>query len=250
MSTGLIEVKGLAVNYAAKGDPIAALRGFDLNLAAGDTLALVGPTGCGKSTLLLSLAGLLTPASGQIRFAGDLLHRPHRRIALVLQEYGLFPWKTVRENAELGLKIRREFIDRKRTDVLMEELGLSHRQDFYPPQLSGGQKQRVALARALLCEPELLLLDEPFAAVDTLTRERLEDLLVSSWRIRKFAMIVVTHNIQEAVRLGRQIAVMRGAPGHLSHLLPNPDALSVRQRETDTFVQMGRRVRTALEDRS
>ena len=184
------------------------MQGVDFSLNEGETAALVGPSGCGKSTLLLMLAGLEQPSSGAIKFKGQPMSRPHREIALVLQDYGLFPWKTVHENVVLGLKIRKEPIDASAVEELLSELDIIKKTDVYPQQLSGGQKQRVALARAQILRPSLLLLDEPFAAVDTLTRERLQDLVAASWRRRRFGLFVVTHNIQEAVRLGSRILIM------------------------------------------
>ena len=210
-------------------------------------MALVGPSGCGKSTLLLMLAGLVPPTSGEIRFKGRLLMKPHREIALVLQDYGLFPWKTVRENVLLGLRIRNEPADMSKVGDLLNELDISDKTDHFPQQLSGGQKQRVALARALVLNPSLLLLDEPFAALDTLTRERLQDLVSSAWRRRRFGMTLVTHNIQEAVLLGRRIAVMAHRPGRIVALLDNPGACEQDYRGTEEFYRTAGKLRAALE---
>ncbi len=243
----LISSRGVTKIYRAEHGPITALGATDISLGAGRTLALVGPSGCGKSTLLLLLAGLEKPSSGAVQFNGRPLARPHREIALVLQEYGLFPWKTVRRNVELGLRIRGEAIDQGMVEDLLAELDIEDKLDLYPQQLSGGQKQRVALARALILNPSLLLLDEPFAALDTLIRERLQDLVAAVWRRRGFAAVLVTHNIQEAVRLGQTILVMSGAPGTIVSEIENPRACSRDYRGSDEFYRVARLLRRGLE---
>jgi len=243
----LISGRNLAKTYAAESGAIQALVSTDVSLGSGETLAIVGPSGCGKSTLLLLMAGLEKPSLGAISFMQEPLLRPHRDIALVLQDYGLFPWKTVRRNVELGLRIRGESIVASRTEDLLAELDIADKLDAYPQQLSGGQKQRVALARALILNPALLLLDEPFAAVDTLTRERLQDLVAETWRRRRFGMALVTHNIQEAVQLGRRILVMGGTPGTVFATMENPNAGSDDYRGSDEFYKVCREVRNSLE---
>jgi len=243
----LIRADNLAKIYEVNGSRVPAVRPTDLRLAPGRSLALVGPSGCGKSTLLLLLAGLERPSSGAVLFKGRPLNGAHREIALVLQDYGLFPWKTVSTNVELGLKIRGESVDRAAVDALLSELDIVEKRNSYPQQLSGGQKQRVALARALVLKPSLLLLDEPFAALDTLTRERLQDLVASLWRRRRFGMAVVTHNIQEAVRLGHQVLIMGGRPGGVLEVVDNPRACSDGYRGSDQFHAVAGRVRKELE---
>ncbi len=234
--------------FASAGGPVPAVGPVDLEMGPGDTVALVGPSGCGKTTLLLMMAGLEFPSKGTLRFRGSSLTRPHRRTALVLQDYGLFPWKTVRRNITLGLKIRKEPVDPAGLASLLRELDIADKAEFYPRQLSGGQRQRVALARALILKPALLLLDEPFAALDALTRERLQDMVAAAQQSRKFAMALVTHNIQEAVLLGGRIMVMSPGPGRIVSVVDNPDACRPRYRGTDEFYRVSRAVRRALED--
>lgn len=243
----LIRCIAVTKTYRADNGPIPALSATDVRVSPGETVAVVGPSGCGKSTLLLMMAGLERPTSGRVEFKGEHLSRPHRAISLVLQDYGLFPWKTVKDNVELGLRIRREPVNRERVDELLTELDIGDKGDVYPQQLSGGQKQRVALARALILDPSLLLLDEPFAALDTLTRERLQDLVADSWGRRKFGMVVVTHNIQEAVRLGQRILIMGGAPGEVLAVVENPSACSPDYRGAQEFYEIYGRVRGLLE---
>jgi NitT/TauT family transport system ATP-binding protein len=234
--------------YGNGNGPIRALRETTLTVRSGESLALVGPSGCGKSTLLLLMAGLEKPTTGRVEFKGRPLSRSHREIALMLQEYGLFPWKTVTKNVELGLRIRGERVDRARVEALLKELDVADKADVYPQQLSGGQKQRVALARALVLNPSLLLLDEPFAALDTLTRERLQDLVAALWMRRRFGLVLVTHNIQEAVRLGRRVAVMGGSPGMILTEIDNPLACGPDYRGSDEFYRNCSVVRQHLEE--
>lgn len=243
----LIACHHLSKTYATDAGPVAALAETELRLGLSDTLALVGPSGCGKSTLLLLMAGLEKPTTGTVSFKGEPLMRPHREIALVLQDYGLFPWKTVRRNVELGIRIRGERPDKAKLEEFLEELDLVDKMEVYQQQLSGGQKQRVALARALILEPSLLLLDEPFAALDTLTRERLQDLVAAAWRTRGFGLTLVTHNIEEAVRLGRNILVMGKTPGTVLARVSNPSACSPDFWKSEEFYELVRIVRNELE---
>jgi len=243
----LLQVRQVTKVYGLENGSVPALGSCDLDLGSGSTLALLGPSGCGKTTLLLLLAGLESPTTGSILFKGEQLRRPHREIALVLQDYGLFPWKTVGDNVQLGLEIRREHVDRGRIRDLLSELDIADKQDVYPQQLSGGQKQRVALARALILNPSLLLLDEPFAALDTITRERLQDLVALAWHRRRFGMVLVTHNIQEAVRLGQRILIMGGNPGVIVACVENPQGCALDCRGSNEFYEICRVVRGELE---
>ncbi len=246
-SPDILRVQNLGKRFSASNGNVYALRGVNFTLSSTETLAVLGPTGCGKSTLLFLLAGLIQPTEGVAYFKDHPVVKAHREIALVLQNYGLFPWKTVRKNVELGLKIRKETIDTERVDSLLHELGIGDKQKQYPHQLSGGQQQRVALARALILQPSLLLMDEPFAALDTLTRERLQDVCADLWRSHQFGMILVTHNIQEAVRLGKRIAIMAANPGQIVTIVNNPEAMTENHRGSDRFYDRAREIRNLLE---
>jgi NitT/TauT family transport system ATP-binding protein len=247
VATELIRLENASLSYEDHGATVDALSRISLSVSEGESVALLGPTGCGKSSLLFLAAGLLFPNTGDVFYRDAELTHPHREIGLVLQDYGLFPWKTVRANVELGLKIRGEAIDSGTLNTLMTELGIQDQGRKYPHQLSGGQKQRVALARALILNPHLLLLDEPFAALDTLTRERLQDLTAELWKSRQFSSILVTHNVQEAVRLGQRILIMDGPPGKIVGEIENSSAMQDGQRGSDEFYAVAREVRSCLE---
>jgi NitT/TauT family transport system ATP-binding protein len=246
ISPEMIRLEKVSKIYTLKKKNVEALGSIDLTLSNGDTLALVGPSGCGKSTMLLLLSGLEKTSGGKVLFMGQPLNGNRREISLMLQDYGLFPWKTVRQNIELGLRIRKETNNSDKVQRVLYELDITEKVDMYPQQLSGGQKQRVALARAMVLNPSLLLLDEPFAALDTLTRERLQDLLAGVWRKNKFCMIIATHNIQEAVRLGKKIAIMGGKPGRILKVIDNPSACEPNNRGSDEFFANTRLVREEL----
>jgi NitT/TauT family transport system ATP-binding protein len=242
-----LRCENLKKTYFTESGPVAALTGVSLSLKEQETISIVGPSGCGKSTLLFIMAGLEKPTGGNIIFRGIPLERAHKEIALVLQDYGLFPWKTVQKNIELGIRIRRDPVDRQMIADLLGELGISEKTELYPQQLSGGQRQRVALARALVLNPSLLLLDEPFASVDAMTRERLQDIVGATWRSRRFGMVVVTHNIQEAVGLGKKVLVMGGNPGSILMCVENPRACEEGYCVSDEFYDTCRMVRNELE---
>lgn len=203
-----LRVKGLAKTFVSEKGPKSVLRDVSFDLDFRDSVAIVGPSGCGKTTLILALAGLIGTTDGTILYQGRPVNKPDRDIALVLQEYGLFPWKTVKANIMLGAKIQKIDVSAKRFDILKKELDIEGLDHLYPAQLSGGQRQRVALARALLTNPRLLLLDEPFAAIDTVTRERLQNQLLEAFKQWEFSYIIVTHSIEEAVFLGKRIIVL------------------------------------------
>ena len=246
-SPDLIEAREVSKIYRSEDSAVEALASIDLSVRQDESIVLVGPSGCGKTTLLLMLAGLESATRGRVFFSGRELDGRRREIGLVLQDYGLFPWKTVRRNIELGLVIRREPIDSDKVDAMLEELDIADKADLFPQQLSGGQKQRVAIGRALILNPQLLLLDEPFAALDTLTRERLQDLVLDVCRSRGLGMVMVSHNIPEAVRLGEKIVVMTGQPGRITRIIENPMARNTDYRASDQFYNMTRILRRELE---
>jgi NitT/TauT family transport system ATP-binding protein len=214
-----IRIEGVSKRYA--GGRVLALDGVRLEVAKGEFLALLGPSGCGKSTLLHAVGGLV-PVEGTIAVGGAPVSGPGLDRAIVFQDYALFPWRTVVENVAFGLEVRgvpaRERVRRARANLAL--VGLEEFADRYPTQLSGGMKQRVAIARALACEPEVLLLDEPFAALDAQTRELLQAELLSIWQRTGKTIVFVTHAIEEAVFLAQRVAVFTARPGRIKEVVP------------------------------
>ncbi|MGE5553374.1 MAG: ABC transporter ATP-binding protein [Betaproteobacteria bacterium] len=246
----MLEVRNVEFTYRTGGRQVPALTGIDFTLAPGELWAVIGPSGCGKSTLLYLLAGLLRPTKGEVFFRGGPPLAHQREIALILQGYGLFPWKTVRDNVALGLQIRRvpPVEIRRRTDEILAAVGLGEYGDFFPEELSGGQKQRVAIARSFVLEPALLLMDEPFSALDALARERLQNLLLGLCLSREMGTILVTHNIEEAVFLGRRILVMSRRPGRVVAVVDNPDVGKEGYRSSPAFLARATRLREFFRD--
>jgi NitT/TauT family transport system ATP-binding protein len=245
----MLTLHNVSLTYKTDQASVPALRGIDLTLQKGISYAVIGPSGCGKTSLLLLMAGLLKPTRGEIDFLGKRLTRPHQKTALILQEYGLFPWKTVWENAALGMKIKgagREAI-RSSLQPILSELELDGLNNRYTSQISGGQKQRVALARALVLNPELLLMDEPLSALDALTRENLQKLILKIRLQHRITTVLVTHSIEEAVFLGQKILVLSKSPGQIQAVVDNPFTGTEDFRNDLNFHQKGMEVRAILE---
>jgi len=208
---------------------------FDWQVARGETWAILGPSGCGKTTLLYLLAGLRAPTSGEIKIDGEPLLRPRPRTGLILQDYGLLPWATVRQNAELGLRVRdfygqdgkhtpKDFQPKNDVEHWLDRLGLNEIVDKFPAQISGGQRQRTAIARTLAISPDLLLMDEPFSSLDAITRADLQNLTLSLCEEQKLTLVIVTHAIEEATALGRKILLLDAAPNLNARTFENPQA--------------------------
>jgi NitT/TauT family transport system ATP-binding protein len=208
------------------GGVVTALEDVDLMVQSGEILVLVGPSGCGKSTLLDLIAGLAVPSSGEILLDGRKITGPGPDRSLVFQQYALFPWRTALGNVEFALEAagvpRSERPRRARHFLAL--VGLSGAEERYPHQLSGGMKQRVAIARSLSGEPDVLLMDEPFAAVDAQTREMLQDELLRIWAATRKTILFITHSIDEALYLGHRVAVMAARPGRVIDMLDVPFA--------------------------
>lgn len=212
----LLGVSGLQKVYEGSGRRVEAVRDLTFTVEAGELVCLVGPSGCGKTTLLKCMGGLLTPTAGEVHLAGRKVSGPPPGMAFVFQEYGrsLFPWMRVADNVELPLK-QKDLSKARRRELVadaLESVDLAEAAGAYPWQLSGGMQQRVAIARALAYEPEVLLMDEPFAAVDAQTRADLEDLVRRLWRERGITILFVTHDIDEAVYLGERVIVLSASP--------------------------------------
>lgn len=212
----MLEIRGIAKTYQSNARSIEAIRDLSLSVSDGEFLCVVGPSGCGKTTLLRVIGGLLQPTAGQILVDGEAVSGPPPGMAIVFQEYGrsLFPWMSVSENVELPLK-QKGLGRKERADLVtssLDAVGLGKFSDAYPWQLSGGMQQRVAIARALAYQPAVLLMDEPFAAVDAQTKGELEDLVRQLWSRLNVTVLFVTHDIDEAVYLAQRVVVLTRAP--------------------------------------
>jgi NitT/TauT family transport system ATP-binding protein len=212
----MLSVRGLKKVYQTDGGDIEAVRNLTFDLRAGELACLVGPSGSGKTTLLKCISGLMAPTEGEVLLDGKRVSGPPKKMAVVFQEYGrsLFPWMRVRENVELPLKnqgVAKAERDRL-VDEALEAVGLAHVPRSYPWQLSGGMQQRVAIARAIAYQPEVLLMDEPFAAVDAQTRADLEDLIRTIWKKFGVTVLFVTHDIDESVYLGERVIILSSSP--------------------------------------
>jgi NitT/TauT family transport system ATP-binding protein len=215
-TTPLLSVQGLKKTYQSATGPVEAIGSITFDVNPGEMVCIVGPSGCGKTTLLKCLSGLLEPTAGRVTLDGNDITQPPTTMAVVFQEYSqsLYPWLTVRDNVALPLRARG--VPRsERQEVVeqaLEEVGLAHALPKYPWQLSGGMQQRVAIARAVAYQPEVLVMDEPFAAVDAQTRADLEDLVRRVWKDLGVTVLFVTHDIDESVYLGERVLVLSSSP--------------------------------------
>jgi sulfonate transport system ATP-binding protein len=227
---------------------VRAIDGITLSVALGEIVAIVGSSGCGKSTLLRAISGLDTPSQGRITLDGEIITAPHEKIGIIFQEPRLLPWLTVAENVGFGLEDRPRGERDARVVMGLRRVGLTDKADNWPRELSGGQAQRVAIARALVPRPEVLLLDEPFSALDAFTRADLQDHLLGLWADLKPTLVLVTHDVDEAVVLADRIIVMSPRPGRLFEEI-RADLPRPRDRQSAAFDFVKRRVLAAL-DRS
>ncbi len=212
-----VTCRGLSCTFDTGGAPVAALAPVDVTFRAGCTTAIVGPSGCGKSTLLRLIAGLETATTGTIRIGDETPHQVQRRggLAMAFQDASLLPWRSLRGNVALALTLARRPADHAQVARLIAMVGLQGFEDRRPAELSGGMRQRAAIARCLVAEPELLLLDEPFGAVDELTRRRLNHDLPALWQSRGTTALLVTHSVTEAVLIADRIIVLSPRPGRI-----------------------------------
>jgi sulfonate transport system ATP-binding protein len=227
---------------------VHALDGIALEVAPGEIVAIVGGSGCGKSTLLRLVSGLDEPSQGRIQLDGTAITAPHEKIGIVFQEPRLLPWLSVAGNVGFGLAGRPPQERRERVSAALRRVGLAEKATVWPRELSGGQAQRTALARALIMRPQVLLLDEPFSALDAFTRADLQDHLLDLWADFKPTLVMVTHDVEEAIVLADRIMVMRAHPGRLFEEIAS-DLPRPRDRQSAAFDFIKRRVLAAL-DRS
>lgn len=238
-----IFVKDLTCTYADN----VILNAISFAVPRGSTCVIIGPSGCGKTTLLHTLAGFVKPISGELRVGDKPVIGFPKNTGIVLQDYALLPWSTVYENVALGLKMRHQTSSaiQQQTEKILNELDIAAIADHYPAQISGGQKQRVAIARSLNLNPEILLLDEATSAVDAITKEQLQALLLSIHQSKKTTLVQVTHSIEEAVFLGEKIIIMK--QGEIHKTLQNPVFGVKDSRKNPAFYKMCLTVRESLE---
>ncbi len=245
-----VEFSGASVTYDDGAEHVTACEDVSFAVEAGQAVALIGPSGCGKSTTLRMAAGLLSPSRGEVRVNGEEVGRPRQATAFIPQDLGLFPWKTVLQNAALGLSIRKvpKPEARERARAALAQVDLAGFEDAFPKELSGGMRQRLALARALAMDADLLLMDEPLSAIDALLRESLQETLLELWQKRGHTQMLVTHSIEEAVYLGQRIVVFSARPGRVIADIANPGMGADGWRDSAAFAQMCLEVRRALAD--
>ena len=248
-----IELQQVTVTFVQPdGGEFRAVDGFDLQVRKGEFVTIVGPSGCGKSTLLSVVDGLIRPHSGQVFINGALVTGPGPERALVFQEFALLPWRTVVGNVMLGLELQRKYPTSQMKEMVHHYIQMVELQGFenhYPHQLSGGMRQRVGLARALAVNPEILLMDEPFAALDAQTREIMSLELLRIWEQDRKTVLFVTHGIDEAVYLADRVVVMSGRPGRVREIIPvdlaRPRSLAIK--DNPDFVHLRRHIWDLLE---
>jgi NitT/TauT family transport system ATP-binding protein len=251
---GLIRIDDVGIVFDARDAPVEAVRSVSARVDPGEFVSLIGPSGCGKSTLLNLVAGFMTPTTGRVSVDGDVVRGPSAQRGVVFQQYSLFPWLTVRRNVEFGLRMRgsprasREAAAR----TLLGLAGLLAFENHYPDQLSGGMKQRVGIVRALATSPQVLLMDEPFGALDSQTRVVMQEILTNIWQRFRLSVLFVTHDIEESVFLSDRIYVMTARPGRikaeLTVALPRPR--TPEMTTSSEFVTLVRRLKSLIREES
>ncbi|MEH2470638.1 NitT/TauT family transport system ATP-binding protein [Nitrobacteraceae bacterium AZCC 2161] len=245
----MVIIDALSKRYSSQGADVPALVDINLEIQEGEFICLLGPSGCGKSTLLKIIAGLIPSSAGKITINGKPIDGPGPERAVVFQDYALFPWMSVRDNIEFGLEARKLAPPARKeiSDKLLSVVGLTDFANRYPHHLSGGMKQRVSIARALAVNPSLLLMDEPFGALDAQTRQTLQDELLRIWREYRKTVIFVTHSIEEAIYLSDRIVVMTARPGRIKEVITVNEARP-RDMTGNEMNQRQREVRAVLNE--
>ncbi|MBV9578429.1 MAG: ABC transporter ATP-binding protein [Chloroflexi bacterium] len=247
-----LEMSGISMIYTQRGRRFAALRDVSLRIEKGEFISLVGASGCGKTTLLRIADGLVRPTHGQVRVDGQPVDKPGPDRGFVFQQDALFPWRTVLDNILFGLEVqgKRKRESRQRADELVRLVGLAGFEQHFPHELSGGMRQRANLARALTIDPDILLMDEPFAALDAQTRELMQAELLRVWRSNRKTVMFVTHQIDEAVYLSDRVVVMTSRPGQIKAVLevdiPRPRDLAVKR--TARFLELADAIWKMIEE--
>lgn len=221
---GHVQIKDVCVRFGSKGSMIEAASAISLEVKPGEFVSIIGPSGCGKSTLLNIVAGFLKPSEGQALLDGKPIDGPGADRGVVFQQYSLFPWMTVRKNVEFGLKMQGVGQNQRETAArtLLGMAGLLSFENHYPDQLSGGMKQRVGIVRALATSPQVMLMDEPFGALDSQTRTVMQEILTNMWQQMQLSVLFITHDIEEAIFLSEKVYVMTARPGRIKAEIPIP----------------------------
>ncbi|BBU31136.1 sulfonate ABC transporter ATP-binding lipoprotein [Burkholderia sp. THE68] len=248
-----VSCRDINVRFFTDRRSVTAIEGLSLDIATGEFLTLLGPSGCGKSTFLRVVADLVKPSRGSISVLGAAPQaaRERRDIGFVFQDAALLPWRTALQNVELPLQVAngRSRAGRATPRELLELVGLKGREDAFPHEMSGGMRQRVAIARALVCDPKVLLMDEPFGALDEITRDRLNEELRRVWKELGLTTLFVTHSIYEAAFLGQRVLMLAANPGRVKEIVPVdlPEDRTLDIRETREFVELTAHLRRVLE---
>jgi NitT/TauT family transport system ATP-binding protein len=248
-----LEVQDVYKTYPTQNGLLTVLQNINLQIYPNEFVCLVGSSGSGKSTLLKIMAGLLAPSAGRVLVDGnDVTGRPGCDRGMVFQGYTLYPWLTVAQNVAFGLQIRKipSSEQRERVSYFLDVVGLSRFANAYPKQLSGGMKQRVAIARALANEPALLLMDEPFGALDAQTKEQMQQFLLELWERTHVTVLTITHDIEEAIYLGQRVYVMGSHPGRITREIPIllPERNNLEVKLSSEFIEIKRQIVRALHD--
>ncbi len=244
----MIAIKNLSVKYQGQKTDTLALNKLTINIETGQIYTFIGPSGCGKSTFLYVLSGILQKYEGTVTIDGQAIDPVVQRIGLILQNYGLLPWKNVYQNCMLGKKIKDN--QHKLDDYskyILQQLGIENLLNRYPKELSGGQQQRVAIARAFILRPDLLLMDEPFSALDAITREEMQELFLNIWKQNTVTTIFITHSVDEALYLGSKVVVFSPSPGRILEILDNPCFQMDNLRSRDEYYYMSVKLRDVLD---
>ncbi len=251
-SAAKMEVQGVYKSFPQKHKSVNALQNIDLFLNTGEFVCIVGSSGCGKSTLLNIVAGLIQPTSGQVLVEGHPVLGPGADRGMVFQGYTLYPWLSVADNIAFGLKLshKPKAKIKEQVSFYLEVVGLTKFANAYPKQLSGGMKQRVAIARALANEPAVLLMDEPFGALDAQTKEQMQEFIREVWEKTHTTVLMITHDLEEAVFLSERIYVMSAHPGEIKQVfkVPLPQQRGLEMKLTPEFIQVKRNLIHALQD--
>lgn len=220
----MISLQHVSKRYQSMRGPVLSLDDVSLDIAVGEFVTIVGPSGCGKSTMLNLMAGLIMPSAGQVLVGDEPVSGPGPERGVIFQQYALFPWLSARENVEFGLRLQgfRRARRRERAMHYLELVGLDAFADALPKELSGGMKQRCAIARAYAVNPQILLMDEPFGALDALTRVAMQDDLLQTWQQERRTCAFITHDVEEAVYLASRVVVMSAHPGRIAHVVDIP----------------------------